>query len=310
MKLFVAKILVCPKCLPKEVSLICREEQSEGDDVWKGYLQCPSCSTRFPITEGIADLTIAGGIDGLRSQSKYETEEVVSSYLWSHYADLFSDPEATDAYNRWAALIKTGLGFALDAGCAVGRFAFELARKKSSVVGFDISRSFIRKARELLVNRGIEFSLKEEGLITRRQTIELPSTWNTDNLEFIVADARLLPFAGGAFSSISSLNIVDKLPKPLEHLAEMNRVASQFQSEFLVSDPFSWSSEVADAKDWLGGVGEGRNAGRGLDNLEYILKQTFNPPWYVEERGSVWWKIRNHANHYELIRSCFIKAVR
>lgn len=310
MKRFVIKILVCPKCLPKEVSLVCREEQAEGDDVWKGYLQCPSCSTRYPITEGIADLTVSGGWNGLMSKSKYETEEVVSSYLWSHYADLFSDPDATDAYSRWAALMKTGLGFALDAGCAVGRFAFELARKRSAVVGFDISRSFIRGARELMVNRGMDFFLKEEGRITRRQTIELPSSWNTGNLEFIVADARTTPFAKGVFSSLSSLNLLDKVPKPLEHLAEMNRVASQFQSEFLVSDPYSWSLEVADEEDWLGGVNEGKNAGRGWENLESILKETLTPPWYVEERGSVWWKIRNHANHYELIRSCFTKAVR
>ena len=34
------------------------------------------------------------------------------------------------------------------------------------------------------------------------------------------------------------------------------------------------------------------------------------PPWRVAGRGSAWWKIRTHVNHFELIRSCFVKAER
>ena len=34
------------------------------------------------------------------------------------------------------------------------------------------------------------------------------------------------------------------------------------------------------------------------------------PAWQVDESGHVWWKIRTHANHYELIRSCFVRASR
>jgi hypothetical protein len=42
-----------------------------------------------------------------------------------------------------------------------------------------------------------------------------------------------------------SLNMVDKLPKPLVHLAEINRLAQISGAQFLFSDPFSWSKEVA-----------------------------------------------------------------
>jgi hypothetical protein len=35
-----------------------------------------------------------------------------------------------------------------------------------------------------------------------------------------------------------------------------------------------------------------------------------SPPWMVQKRGNVWWKIRNHRNHFELIRSCFLKVIR
>jgi hypothetical protein len=36
----------------------------------------------------------------------------------------------------------------------------------------------------------------------------------------------------------------------------------------------------------------------------------FYPTWKVNDHGHIWWKIRTHSNHFELIRSCFIKAQR
>jgi hypothetical protein len=36
----------------------------------------------------------------------------------------------------------------------------------------------------------------------------------------------------------------------------------------------------------------------------------FSPPWNIDKQGHVWWKIRTHRNHFEIIRSCFIKARR
>jgi hypothetical protein len=48
-----------------------------------------------------------------------------------------------------------------------------------------------------------------------------------------------------------SLNMVDKLPKPLVHLAEINRLAQISGAQFLFSDPFSWSKEVARGRDLL-----------------------------------------------------------
>jgi len=33
-------------------------------------------------------------------------------------------------------------------------------------------------------------------------------------------------------------------------------------------------------------------------------------PWQIDGTGSVWWKIRNHKNHFEMIRSWYVKATR
>jgi len=128
-----------------------------------------------------------------------------------------------------------------------------------------------------------------------------------------VADAQALPFRSHCFSCVASLNLVDKLPKPLLHLNEMSRAAMRTGAQLLFSDPFSWSVAYAKEEDWLGGRDSGAYAGEGLDNVQAILEgqaREIDPPWTAENRGEVWWKIRNHRHHFELIRSCFIKAVR
>jgi hypothetical protein len=128
-----------------------------------------------------------------------------------------------------------------------------------------------------------------------------------------VGDIQALPFRSAQFSSVASLNLVDKVPRPLLHLQEMNRVAKRRDAQFLFSDPFSWSEAITPAKHWLGGTENGSFSGRGRDNVMALLNGRGDhmlPPWRIEQNGDLWWKIRTHENHFELIRSCFIKAGR
>jgi hypothetical protein len=93
----------------------------------------------------------------------------------------------------------------------------------------------------------------------------------------------------------------------------MNRVARENGAQLLLSDPFSWSTEIAREADWLGGTKSGPYSGRGMDNIIALLKgahEQLLPAWSIEQQGHIWWKIRNHANHFESIRSCFVKACR
>jgi hypothetical protein len=149
--------------------------------------------------------------------------------------------------------------------------------------------------------------------IKRSVELVFPAGWRTDNCEFIVGDALALPFRANLFGSVSSLNIVDKVPKPLTHLKEINRVALASAAQCLFSDPFSWSAEVAAPAEWLGGTAVGPFAGRGTDNAAALLEGRIDglrPAWRIEGRGRIDWRIRTHANHYESIRSCYVKAAR
>ncbi len=312
MKRSLLEILVCPRCLPGEYSLEANVRTGSREDIREGSLGCPQCNAVYPIRQGIAFLDPSGA-EGLTSQNRYETPPVVASYLWSHYADLLGDDLATDAYNRWAGLMSAGAGLCLDCGAAVGRFAFEMAKKFDFVVGLDNSVAFIQACRELMTGRRLDLALPEEGVLTQAATIILPEAWRTDNLEFIVGDAQALPFKSSAFAALSSLNMVDKLPRPLVHLGEINRLAKNRGAQFLFSDPFSWSTEVAPEQFWLGGVPYGPFAGWGQANISALLEGkigSLEPVWRVEGRGSVWWRLRTHRNHYEMIRSCYLKASR
>jgi uncharacterized protein YbaR (Trm112 family) len=313
MKKALLDILVCPACVPEESRLIERIDEEHGEDILTGSMCCPSCGREFPISQGIAILDPALPSTQTCTGNKYETPPVVSSYLWSHYSDLLNEENASEAYRVWSGLMRPHDGICVDAGCAVGRYAFEMTRKSDFVIGLDTSRAFIQAARELMLQRRMNITLKEEGYLTRTVGLVLPPEWDSRKVEFIVADALALPFKANTASSMSSLNLIDKVPVPMKHLMEADRVTGCENAQFLISDPFSWSEESSPERNWLGGQREGPYTSRAQEHIVRILAgegSLLQPVWITESQGHVWWKIRTHANHFEQIRSCYIKAVR
>jgi SAM-dependent methyltransferase/uncharacterized protein YbaR (Trm112 family) len=313
MKKILTDLLICPACLPQENELACDIMEKHGEDVLYGSLLCGRCRARYPIQDGIVSLLSSSCPENNPAISRYESATLISSYLWCHYADLLGDSDSLPAYMEWAKFLDNYSGISLDAGCAVGRFTFEMSNKSDFAVGIDNSYSFIRKARHLMINRKLDFSIPVEGMITEQHLIELPNTWSSKNVDFIVGDVQRLPFRTNSFTSLASLNLVDKLPVPLDHLKEMNRVAREKNAQLLFSDPFSWTSEITSEENWLGGTIKGPYPGKGFDNIIKLFTgkgSELMPLWVLEKKGHIWWKIRNHRNHFELIRSCFIKAER
>ena len=321
MKREILDFLICPECLPAEISLRLGNSDCLDGEIIEARLVCGRCGGVYPISDGIACLkqgeSKAETGESQRpensSASAYETPEVLSTYLWTHYGDLFGDPEATPAYREWAGQIAPLSGAALDAGCATGRFSFEMSAKCDFVIGVDASMSFVATARRLLRERKFAFHIKEEGLIRSEKTFILPPEWNSARVEFVVADAEALPFRSGSFGCVASLNVLDKTPHPLKLVKEACRAARSADAQLLLTDPLSWSPEVCDPRNWLGGTLEGGFAGAGMDNLARLISAEAAPgfkAWQIVRRGEVWWKIRNHRNHFELVRSLFIKAER
>jgi len=303
--------LICPCCLPREVSLQARIRSRQGEDLVDADLVCPQCRTLYPVRDGVADLLPSGAGEAPESggPDDYEQDEMLSTYLWGHFADLWQDPQASAAYTHWAKLLQ-GPGPALDLGCAVGRMTLEMGRRGEISVGLDRSRSFVRTARRLARRRQLSVSLVEEGRYRSACSLSLPAPLHGAQVEFVVADALALPFVQGYFSRVASLNLLDKLPDPHRHLVEAGRVAHPHRGRMLVSDPYSWSTRFAEEKKWLGGSDQSAYPGRGADNVTYILERESDPAWQIRQRGTVEWTLRRHANLFERIRSQFVLASR
>jgi len=313
MKRSIVPLLICPSCLPGEHPLELTATAEADGDIAAGYLSCRRCRRRFPIRDGIAVLLPEPDAGPSGGQWKYEEPGTLSTYLWSHFADLAGDPEAGDAYTLWASSLAGNAETALDAGCAVGRLTFEMGQRSELAVGFDLSLTFIRAARQLARERQFTFSLPREGNLREEFRLALPDRWRTEGVEFVMADALAIPFARETFAQTASLNLIDRVSYPLAHLYEMNRIARQSGASFLLSDPFSWSTANTPEEKWLGGTESGPYPGRGMDNIRALLggkDEIIAPPWNVTREGSIWWKIRSHRNHFELIRSEFLVAGR
>nr|WP_320191106.1 methyltransferase domain-containing protein [uncultured Desulfobacter sp.] len=314
MKKWLIEELICPQCLDSENVLNLDSLTETGDDIIKGHLVCPQCKQVYEIHEGVAVVVPEQTLPVIQDATGYNSFSMLSSYLWSHYSEFFNGPDATDAYQKWArAFGSQRSGWALDIGCSVGRLTFEMTKTHDRAVGLDTSISFVRAARELAAKKRLAFELIMEGQITEKRSCELDPAFGFEQAEFIVADAMALPFRSRRFSSVSSVNILEKVPDPLLHLAEANRVMVEKDARFLFSDPFSWDENVNSPEFWLGGTNEGPFKGFGMDNICRILQDpesVFSPGFAIQDMGQVLWKIRKTQNLWEHITSQFVVAQR
>lgn len=92
-------------------------------------------------------------------------------------------------------------GLVLDVGCGSGLFFTQVAKQARMVVGVDVSRKLLLKAKEQA---------------------------NAFQNAFVLqADADHLPFKDGFFGSVFAFTVLQNMPKPAETLCELKRVAKR-----------------------------------------------------------------------------------
>lgn len=317
MKKWMIEALICPECLVREIPLIPEIRSETDEDIMEGDLICPDCGRQYGIRNGIAVVVPEKTLPVTRETTGYGSFSMRSSYLWSHFSEFFNGPDATDAYQKWARAFRADggdtAGWALDIGCSVGRLTFELTKTHDRAVGIDTSRSFIRAAREVAAKQRLAFDLILEGRIMEKKVSRLDPDFRYGSAEFIVADAMALPFRSHGFATACSVNILEKVPDPLAHLGEANRVMDRDNARFLFSDPFTWDEAVSHPDLWLGGRNSGPFKGYGMENVTRLLQDpagVFSPGFDIRDAGEVEWKIRKTRHLREHIRSQFIIAQR
>lgn len=233
----------------------------------------------------------------------YESDRAVAEYLLFHYGD--------DAISLpWAFGPASALGFprrcvervmadassgpsnrrALDAGCAVGRSAFELSRHFGEVVGIDASRRFIEAARHLQTHLRLPFRVLEQGSVEKTALAQVPAGSAPDRVRFDVGDALQLAGDLGSFDLILAANLLDRVPSPTEllrHLGSRVRPGGRLA----LTSPYTWLAEYTPPQEWLSGPGPAP-----LERIGAVLKPL---GFQLALREDVPFLLREHARKYQ-----------
>ena len=318
---------VCPVCRSSDAAasasplVIASVEQEADDQVLEGILHCSnaSCLHEFPIIDGVPIIVPAlrsyvtsqvHGIlqrndlsDALESllgdccgpSSAYDqARQVLSTYGWSHYADL--DPAEVPQADRSgrvgslplvvksACSLLQGLpsGPWIDVGCSVGRGTFMLANQTDDLVlGVDLNFSMLRIAAEALRSGRVCYPKRRGGLVYDRR--EFPVSFpGAERADFWACDALSLPVPRETFVAATCLNLIDCVAMPRELLVSLARIL-RMGARAVLTSPYDWSPGAAPPETWLGGHSQRASTGGSSEAVLRSLLTAGRHPAAVEE---------------------------
>lgn len=308
--------------------------------ILEGILTCtdPACMAEYPILDGIpllvpdvrgfiarnasaildrSDLSetlesLVGDCCGPQSEFDLRRQHL-GSYAFDHYGDL--DPREKSADSPAApgsvrGLLQRGLeevvpippGPILETGCAVGRTTFDLAQStKDLVLGVDLNFDMLRLASRVLSRGIVRYPRRRIGMVYDRR--EFPVSFaEAHRVDFWACDATALPTASREFALVVSLNLLDCVGSPVDHLREIGRVLTP-EGRAILCTPYDWSPTATPVEGWIGGHsqrsdyrGEAEPLLRhllaegdvhGIDRLR--IRHDVSVPWSVRvhERGAM-----------------------
>jgi SAM-dependent methyltransferase/uncharacterized protein YbaR (Trm112 family) len=281
---------ICPHCRIGALHPT-REIRAEDGDIIEGLIKCDNreCLHLYPIVDGIpilvADLRSFVQNQALALLGREDlSEEMVavlaecygpsspldtmrqhlSMYGWTHYGDL--DPKEPTERPALLTILHTGLdrlyeagvraeGTTVDLGCAVGRGTFELAARSgaegSLVLGVDLNFSMLRVAASALRTGRMKYPIRRVGLVYEERSVEVPLE-GAERVDFWCVDVLGLPFRGETFDLATSLNLIDSVQSPLDHLTSLRDILRPGGGA-LVASPFDWSPNATAVEAWVGG---------------------------------------------------------
>jgi SAM-dependent methyltransferase/uncharacterized protein YbaR (Trm112 family) len=232
--------------------------------VLEGLLECasPECRARYPILRGVpivlADLVgwwrsaaprfapapaASCGLRALLADLERECAagapgtDALEAHELAHFGEVDAGarvPPGVPAPERFWARLR-GLAAldtpprsarALDVGCSVGRFTFELAACADLAIGLDLSFAAVERAAQ------------------RARRADAP------NVAFLVADALDPPFAADSFDFVAALDLLDSVRLPLVLLGQLDALLAP-GGRLLLSSPYAWRADVTAPEEWL-----------------------------------------------------------
>jgi len=119
------------------------------------------------------------------------------------------------------------------------------------------------------------------------------------NVDFWACDAQSLPFPARSFSLATSMNLLDCVPSPYDHLVSLSRVLKE-GARAVVSSPYDWAAGATPIEGWVGGHSQrGPEGGSSEAALRALLAPSGHPAaiqglLLVAEAASRPWLVRVH----------------
>jgi len=206
MKLSLVDYLVCPTCGGK-ISI--KATKTKKNEIMKGTLTCLRCKEKFSIKNGIPRFVVDETKNFVRTEDAFSAK-------WRTYHKSYHEKKWFEFQRNWFLerfqwktldnfnnFLKTK-NFILDAGTGLGNSAkFHSTNKNSIVFALDASES-------------IDFAYKKYG--------------DTQNIHFIQADLRQLPFKRQFFDYVYSDQVL--------HHTKNTRTSFKYLTQFLQSNGF------------------------------------------------------------------------
>lgn len=321
-------------------------EKEKNNNIQEGILTCPNeaCLREFPIIDGIPliiddlrqyisqnilsivkrhDLSsliesIIG--DCCQNDSVYNSyRHYISVYASDHYKDQLQEKERAsinDVLLRGLETLKGKVsGPIIDIGCSVGRSSFELAESfEDLVLGVDLNFGMLQLAQNILLKNRVVYEKRRVGLVYEKKDFSVIFD-NAEKVDFWACDATALPFQNTIFSMALSLNVLDCVSSPYEHLLSITQRLKQ-GGKVIITTPYDWSNATAIAS-WIGGHSqrskykgfselilrdliENNNHPMHIDNLK-IISEIHEVPWNVRlhDRSTV-----NYQVHMVVLEKC------
>jgi SAM-dependent methyltransferase len=177
---------------------------------------------------------------------------------------------------------------ALDLGCGVGRFTFELGRVVDQAIGIDNSRSFVRAARRMAVDHELTVQATDCGNHFSRIQLCLPSVLRRSNVAFQFGDAMdAIARSSEAFHIVAAINLICRLPSPRLFLKQLHLLV-RTGGQLLLASPFTWMPAYSPAREWL---------------MPQQVLEILRPHFRLARRKSLPFVIREHRRKYQLVVS-------
>ena len=237
----------------------------------------------------------------------------LSTYSFEHYGDLdpdegenpFSQPGSVlSLLKRGRSLIQEKVGGpVIDVGCAVGRTSFELAGAFDGIVlGVDLNFAMLKTAAGILNDGIVTYPKRRVGMVFDRHAFSTTFE-KADQVDFWACDATCLPFCDQRFSMAASINLLDCVQSPHEHLKELARILKP-EAQAFISTPYDWNINATPVESWLGGHSQ-RSESRGASEiiLRSLLAGGGHPDAVadlvpISEVEAVPWHLRLHDRSY------------